>query len=70
MPIRITVEVDEVRTRGNVMVLSGTTVDGSPVLVESDARTVAEVIVRLAAGEGPVPVEIEPWQLLAGGASA
>jgi hypothetical protein len=31
---------------------------------------VRDVAERLAAGEAPVPVSIEPWQIIAGGGEA
>lgn len=55
---------------GTTTVLLGTTHDGAPVLVAADARMARAIIDRLAAGDGPVPVTVEPWQIIAGGSEA
>lgn len=61
------VNVTHVRPQGTMTVLYGTTEDGAPVLVAADARMAGDIAARLEAGEGPVPVIVEPWQIMAGG---
>jgi len=68
--VSMLVNVTHVRPEGSVIVLYGTTAAGSPVLVAADARKAADIAERLAAGKGPVPVTVEPWQVLAGGSDA
>jgi hypothetical protein len=63
------VNVTHVRREGSVTVLYGTAEDGSPVLVAADARMAQDIAARLDAGEGPVPVTVEPWQIMAGGSA-
>jgi hypothetical protein len=56
--------------QGEVTLLAGTTGDGSAVLVAAEAHTCRDVAERLADGESVVSVIVEPWQLVAGGATA
>ena len=48
----------------------GTDEAGKPVLFAGDSRMMTDVAARLADDEQPVPVTIEPWQLMAGGGAA
>ena len=56
--------------QGEVTLLAGTTEDGSAVLVAAEAHVCRDVAERLADGESVVSVIVEPWQLVAGGATA
>jgi len=59
----VVVNVTHVRALGTETLLYGTREDGSPVLVTADPGMAADVTRRLAAGEGPVPVTVERWQV-------
>jgi hypothetical protein len=56
--------------QGEVTLLAGTTEDGSAVLVAAEAHICHDVAERLADGETVVSVIVEPWQVVAGGATA
>lgn len=64
------VNVTHVRPEGSTAVLLGTAEDGATVLVAADAKMARDIADRLAAGDGPVPVTVEPWQIMAGGSEA
>jgi hypothetical protein len=69
-PILMTVDVTEVRPEGTETMLFGRDSTGAAVLVAVDARMAAEVAVRLADGERPVPVTVDASQVVAAGTSA